>query len=68
MEQGIHRTVMTATGTILSFWYAPDAATRNELGLGPRPLRETIGDTVRWPEQVGHLTPRQAGRLAREPA
>jgi dihydroflavonol-4-reductase len=45
-----------------------DSKTRNELGLAPRPPRETFGDTVRWLVEVGHLSPRQAGRLAREPA
>jgi dihydroflavonol-4-reductase len=41
-----------------------DSKTRNEFALEPRPLRETIADTVRWLVEVGHLTPREAGRLA----
>jgi nucleoside-diphosphate-sugar epimerase len=41
-----------------------DSTTREELQLEPRPLRETFVDTVRWLVQVGHLTPRKAGRLA----
>ncbi len=41
-----------------------DSKTRDEFGLEPRPLRETIADTVRWLVEVGHLTPREAGRLA----
>jgi nucleoside-diphosphate-sugar epimerase len=41
-----------------------DSKTRNELGLEPRPLRETFVDTVRWLVEAGHLTPREAGRLA----
>jgi nucleoside-diphosphate-sugar epimerase len=41
-----------------------DSGTRAELGLEPRPLRDTLGDTVRWLVDVGHLSPREAGRLA----
>ena len=41
-----------------------DSKTRNEFALEPRPLRETFADTVRWLVEVGHLTPREAGRLA----
>jgi nucleoside-diphosphate-sugar epimerase len=41
-----------------------DSTTRSELGFEPRPLRDTLADTVRWLVDVGHLTPREAGRLA----
>jgi dihydroflavonol-4-reductase len=41
-----------------------DSKTRSELGLEPRPLRETLADTVRWLVEAGQLTRRQAGRLA----
>jgi nucleoside-diphosphate-sugar epimerase len=41
-----------------------DSRTRNELGLEPRPLRDTFADTVQWLVEVGELSPRQAGRLA----
>ena len=41
-----------------------DSKTRQELHLVPRPLRETFADTVHWLAETGHLTPRQAGRLA----
>jgi dihydroflavonol-4-reductase len=41
-----------------------DSKTRSELGLEPRPLRDTLVDTVRWLVEVGHLTPSEAGRLA----
>jgi dihydroflavonol-4-reductase len=41
-----------------------DSTTRNELGLEPRPLRDTFADTVQWLVEVGELSPRQAGRLA----
>jgi nucleoside-diphosphate-sugar epimerase len=41
-----------------------DAKTRSELGFEPRPLRDTLADTVRWLVEGGHVTPRQAGRLA----
>jgi hypothetical protein len=43
-----------------------DSKTRSEFALEPRPLRETLADTVRWLVEVGHLTPREAGRLADE--
>jgi hypothetical protein len=38
--------------------------TRSEFALEPRPVRETLADTVRWLVEVGQLTPRQAGRFA----
>jgi dihydroflavonol-4-reductase len=41
-----------------------DSKTRSQFALQPRPLRETLGDTVRWLVEVGHLTQREAGRLA----
>ena len=41
-----------------------DSRTRKDLGYEPRPLRETFADTVRWLVGVGHLTSREAGRLA----
>jgi len=41
-----------------------DSKTRDELQLEPRLLRETFADTVHWLVEAGHLTPRQAGRLA----
>jgi dihydroflavonol-4-reductase len=41
-----------------------DSKTRLEFGLEPRPLRETLVDTVRWLVEVGHLSRREAGRLA----
>jgi dihydroflavonol-4-reductase len=44
--------------------HCDDSKTRDELQFGPRPLRETFADTVRWLVETGHLTPRQAGRLA----
>lgn len=40
-----------------------DSATRNELDIQPRPLGETLADTVHWLVEVGHLTPDEAGRL-----
>ena len=40
-----------------------DSKTRSEFGLEPRPLRETIADTLRWLVEVGHLSPTEAGRL-----
>ncbi len=44
--------------------HCDDSKTRNEFGLEPRPLRETLTDTVRWLVEVGHLSPGEAGRLA----
>ena len=41
-----------------------DARARAELGFEPRPIEETFADTVRWLVAAGHVTPRQAGRLA----
>jgi nucleoside-diphosphate-sugar epimerase len=41
-----------------------DSKTRSELGLEPRPLWETLTDTVRWLVEVGRVSPREAGRLA----
>jgi dihydroflavonol-4-reductase len=41
-----------------------DSGTRSEFALEPRPLRETLADTVRWLVAVGRLSPREAGRLA----
>jgi dihydroflavonol-4-reductase len=41
-----------------------DSKTRSEFALEPRPLRETLADTVRWLHEGGHLTQREAGRLA----
>ena len=41
-----------------------DSRAREELGVTPRPLRETVRDTVHWLHQAGHLTSRQAGAAA----
>jgi dihydroflavonol-4-reductase len=41
-----------------------DSTTRDEFGLEPRPLSETFADTARWLLETGHITPRDAGRLA----
>jgi dihydroflavonol-4-reductase len=41
-----------------------DSKTRDEFQFEPRPLRETFADMVRWLVEMGHLTPREAGRLA----
>lgn len=39
-----------------------DTRARTELGIEPRPLAETLADTVRWLHRTGRLTDRQAGR------
>ena len=41
-----------------------ESKTGSEFALEPRPLRETFADTIRWLVEVGHLTAREAGRLA----
>jgi nucleoside-diphosphate-sugar epimerase len=41
-----------------------DARARAELGFEPRPIEQTFVDTVRWLVAAGHVTARQAGRLA----
>jgi nucleoside-diphosphate-sugar epimerase len=41
-----------------------DSRTRAELGFEPRPLRETVADTVRWLVEVEQLTSKEAGRLS----
>jgi dihydroflavonol-4-reductase len=40
-----------------------DSRTRSELSLEPRPIRETLVDTVRWLVETGRVSQRQAGRL-----
>lgn len=41
-----------------------DTATRQELGIEPPSLDETLTETVRWMVRAGHLPARLAGRLA----
>ena len=41
-----------------------DTATRQELAVERRELRQTVTDTVRWLAEQGHVTARQAGALA----
>lgn len=38
------------------------------LGIRPRPLSETLADTIGWLYRSGQLSARQAGALSREPA
>jgi len=47
---------------------ADASATAAELGIAFRPLRDSIADTVRWLYAAGHISQRQAGRLAFEMA
>jgi dihydroflavonol-4-reductase len=42
-----------------------DPSVHEALGVTPRPLTETIADSVRWLYQSGHITAEQAGRAAR---
>lgn len=41
-----------------------DRATREQLGVVPRPLDETLADTIRWMVEAGVITRAQAGVLA----
>jgi nucleoside-diphosphate-sugar epimerase len=41
-----------------------DSRARRELGISPRPFAETLADSVRWLCRVGHIRPREAGRVA----
>jgi nucleoside-diphosphate-sugar epimerase len=41
-----------------------DTKTRSELGFEPRPLRETLAETIRWLVDVGHLGPAESDWLA----
>jgi dihydroflavonol-4-reductase len=41
-----------------------DGADQEALGLRWRPMAETIGDTITWLYRAGHLSDRQAGKLA----
>ncbi len=43
------------------------SAARDALGFAPRDPDETLGDTVRWLAEAGHISRKQAGRLASEP-
>ena len=43
-----------------------DEAECSPLGIAPRPVAETMADTVRWLHRHGLLTDRQAGSLAGE--
>jgi nucleoside-diphosphate-sugar epimerase len=43
-----------------------DSTTRSELGLQPRPLRDTLADTVRWLAEIGHLSSAEAGSLTND--
>jgi len=43
---------------------ADDGPTRNEFGLEPRSLNDTVADTIRWMANEGHLSPKLAGSLA----
>jgi dihydroflavonol-4-reductase len=43
-----------------------DSRARHELGIQPRPLAETYGDTIRWLHHIGQLTARQAGTVLHE--
>jgi dihydroflavonol-4-reductase len=54
---------VAATLSIAADVEVDDTATRQELAIGRRDLRQTLADTVRWLAAQGHLTARQAGSL-----
>jgi nucleoside-diphosphate-sugar epimerase len=41
-----------------------NSRTWSELGVTPRPLRETVRDTILWLHREGHLSARDVGTLA----
>lgn len=41
-----------------------DSKTREEFGILPRPVEETLADTIRWMVKERYLSPNLAGRLA----
>jgi dihydroflavonol-4-reductase len=41
-----------------------DTAAREDLGIEPPPLEQTLADTIRWMVRAGHLPARLAGELA----
>jgi hypothetical protein len=41
---------------------ADASATTRELGVEATPLAESVGDTIRWLVEAGHLTAKHAGR------
>ena len=43
-----------------------DSRTRQELGVMPPPLEQTLTDAIIWMVQAGHLSARHAGDLARQ--
>jgi dihydroflavonol-4-reductase len=48
--------------------HGDDSRARAELGFAPRPVHETIADTVAWMHQAGRITAKQAGKLSRRSA
>jgi nucleoside-diphosphate-sugar epimerase len=43
---------------------ADDTATREDLGITPPPLEQTLAETIRWMVESGHLPARLAGDVA----
>jgi hypothetical protein len=43
--------------------HSDDSKTRNDFGIEPRPLIETMRDQVRWMMQEGHIDSSLAGTL-----
>jgi UDP-glucose 4-epimerase len=48
--------------TVINGRPGDDSITREELGVTFRPPAESVGDTVRWLNEAGHISARQAGR------
>jgi nucleoside-diphosphate-sugar epimerase len=46
-------------------WVVMDnSRVQSDLDFSFRPLRKSMADTIRWLHSAGHITPRQAGKLA----
>jgi nucleoside-diphosphate-sugar epimerase len=52
-----------AQGTTIDY-----SETVSDLGIGGRPLSESLTDTIRWLVDAGHISRRAAGRAAPQPA
>jgi len=53
-----------AIRTLVTFPIVDSTRARAELGFDPRPLEDSLADTVRSMLEAGHIKPKHAGRLA----
>jgi dihydroflavonol-4-reductase len=62
---GLHLPISTgAAEAVAAVRPGDDSAAAADLGFTPRPLHDTLHDTVRWLHEAGRLTRRQAGRAS----